>query len=190
MQRRRFTALASALVAMALLPVSPLFAHTPYRQWDIFRKRHLQILSSHSDLEGDATADRWVDILAAKLPLARAMVSRARDVIRSAALLKTNQAKIAILSYADAKAMFEGTAPFEEYKPMPLQVLLDNGTHLLVARDDLPLAHGFLVAVTLLEEAKALQLDVPLEGKFGMNIHPGARAAALGEKITLPPEVK
>lgn len=190
MQRRRFTALASAFVAMALLPVSSVFAHTPYRQWDIFRKRHLQILSSYSDLAGDATADSWVETLAAKLPLARAMVSRARDIMRSAALLKTDQAKIAILSYADAKAMFEGTEPFEEYQPMPLQVLMDNGTHLLVARADLPLQHGFLVVVTLLEEAKALHLDVPLDGKFGMKIHAGARAAALGEKVEPPAEIK
>lgn len=190
MQRRRFTALASTLMAMALLPVSAVFAHTPYRQWDIFRKRHLQILSSHSDPTGDTLAESWAEVLASRLPLSRAMVSRARDIIRSAALLKSDQAKIAVLSYADAKAIFDGTAPFEDYKPMPLQVLMDNGTHLLVARSDLPLAHGFLVVVTLLEEAQALQLAVPLDGKFGITVHAGARAAALGENIELPAEVK
>jgi hypothetical protein len=50
----------------------------------------------------------------------------------------------------------------------------------------LPLHHGFLIAVTLLEAAGPMHLTVPLEGKFGMKVHPGARAAALGEKVELP----
>lgn len=190
MQRRRFIARAAAILATAAFPFSLAFAHTPYRQWDIFRKRHLQILSSHSDLAADTMADDWVALLAEKLPLSRAMVSRARDVVRLVSLMKTDQAKLAILSYSDADAIFNARESFAEFKPMPLQVMLDDGTYLLVARDNLPLHHGFLIAVTLLEEGKALHLSVPLAGKFGMAVHPGAKAAALGEKIELPVEEK
>ena len=64
--------------------------------------------------------------------------------------------------------------------------MLDNGTHLLVARENLPLHHGFVVAATPLEEAQPLHLSVPMEGRFGMAVHPGARAAALGEKLDMP----
>jgi hypothetical protein len=32
-----------------------------------------------------------------------------------------------------------------------------------------------------------MRLTVPLKGKFGMQVHPGARAAALGEKVEMPP---
>jgi hypothetical protein len=31
-----------------------------------------------------------------------------------------------------------------------------------------------------------MHLTVPLKGKFDMKVHPGARAAALGEKVELP----
>jgi len=99
---------------------------------------------------------------------------------------KTDQSKLAVLSYQHAQAMMTAAAPFEDYPNMPLQIMFDNGTHVLVAREDLPLHHGFLIAVTLLEAAGPMHLSVPLEGKFGMKVHPGARAAALGEKIELP----
>jgi hypothetical protein len=186
MQRRRFIGSAAAILAAGLWPVAQALAHTPYAQWDLFRKRNLQILTSHSDLPGDDIGEEWVDFLRKKLPLSRAMVSRARDVARVASLLKTDQSKLAVLSYQHAKAMMTAAAPFEEYPNMPLQIMFDNGTHVLVARNDLPLHHGFLIAVTLLEAAGPMHLTVPLEGKFGMKVHPGARAAALGEKVELP----
>lgn len=187
MQRRRFFSTALGLSAALLLPLRDVMAHTPYRQWDIFRKRYLQILSSHSDLDGDAMADAWVARLRDHLPLSNAMVSRARDVARVASLLKTNQAKLAVLSHAHARAMYEASAPFEDYRPMPLQVMIDNGSHLLVARDDLPLHHGYALTGALLEEASALHVRVPVDGMFGMAVHPGARKAALGEAIDPPP---
>lgn len=186
MQRRRFISSASALIAAGLWPLTNVYAHTPYAQWDLFRKGNLQILTSHSDLPGDTIGDEWVEFLSKKLPLSRAMVSRARDVARVASLLKTDQSKLAVLSYQHAKAMMSSAAPFEAYKEMPLQIMIDNGTHVLVARNDLPLHHGFLIAVTLLEAAGPMHLTVPLDGKFGMKVHPGARAAAMGEKVELP----
>ena len=179
--------LATSLSCPLLLATTAAHAHTPYRQWDIFRKRHLQVLTSRSDLDGDTIADNWVALLHDRLPLSRAMVSRARDMNRVASLLKTDQAKLAVLSHADARDMFQARPPFEDFRPMPLQVMLDNGSHVLVARDDLPLHHGYAIVITLLEEAGSLHLKVPLEGKFGMAVHPGARAAGLGERIEPPP---
>ncbi len=70
---------------------------------------------------------------------------------------------------------------------MPLQILLDNGTHVLVARENLPLHHAYVVTATLLEEARPLHLSVPLDGRLGMTVHPGARSAALGETLEMPP---
>ncbi len=159
----------------------------PYRQWDIFRKRYLQILTSRSDAAGDAFGDAWVALLRDKLPLSRALVSRARDIARIASLLKTDQGKLACLSYADAHAVFGGKPPYDEYAPMPIEVLLDRGTHLLVARADLPLHHGHLIVATLMEDA-ALQLRVPLEGKLGMALHVGAKSFARGDKLEMPAE--
>ncbi len=173
------------LLATAALPGTPALAHTPYAQWDVFRKGHLQILTSHADLNGDDLGEIWVEALRAKLPLSRAMTSRARDMQRVAALLKTNQSKLAVLSYTHARLMFTGEAPFEEYAPIPLEVLADNGRYLLVTRSDLPLHHGFLITASLMGE-EYLQLIDPGKGRFGMPLHAGARAFLSGEKLEMP----
>ena len=186
MERRKFLVSGALGVASACWAVRAA-AHTPYRQWDIFRQRYLQILTSRTDLDGDALGDVWVALLRDKLPLSRALVSRARDMVRLASLLKTDQGKLAILSYTDAEAMFSGKAPFDEYAPLPLEVMLDHGAHLLVTRKDLPLHHGFLITATLMEQARTLNLSVPAEGRFGMAVHAGAQAYLRGEKPEMPP---
>lgn len=181
--RRRILLFAAAIAALPALPVA---AHSPYRQWDVFRQRHLQLLTSRSDLSGDALGDQWVAVLRERLPLSRALVSRARDLIRVASLLKTDQGKLAVLSHADARAMVGGEPPFEDFRPMPLDVIVDSGSHLLVARPDLPVHHGFLIAAALMEDKQTLQVDVPLQGVLGMACHPGAAAFARGEKLQAP----
>jgi len=177
------------LLAAGMVPAlapSISHAHTPYAQWDIFRQRHLQILTSHADLAGDDIGDIWVALLREKLPLSRAMVSRAHDMPRVAALLKTNQSKLAVLSYMHARLMFTGAPPFEDYAPMPLEVLVDDGKYLLVTRADLPLHHGFLITATLMSDAARLNLIDPGKGRFGMPLHAGARAFMSGEKLDMP----
>lgn len=188
MQRRQFIARAAAVLSAVLLPVQSALAHTPYAQWNIFRKRHLQLLTSRADLAGDDVGDLWVEILRDKLPLSRAMVSRAHNMTRIAALLKTNQSKLAVLSYTHAQQMFKGADQFEEYGQIPLEVLVDDGKYLLVTRSDLPLHHGFLIATTLMSEADKLHLLDPGQGRFGMSVHAGARAYLSGEKLEMPSE--
>ena len=186
MFRRQFITRALSLLAGITFPAISSFAHTPYAQWDVFRKRHLQILTSHADLPGDEVGDEWVAVLREKLPLSRAMVSRAHDMPRIAALLKSNQSKLTVLSYMHARLMFTGSPPFEEYAPLPLEVLVDNGKYLLITRSDLPLHHGFLIAASLMQEADKLQLVNPGKGKFGMAVHAGAKAYFNGEKLDMP----
>lgn len=186
MHRRTFMAQALGGLAAVMLPAAPVFAHTPYAQWDVFRKSNLQLLTSHADLAGDDLGDLWVEVLREKLPLSRAMVSRAHDMPRVAALLKTNQSKLAVLSYMHARLMFTGSAPFEEYAPMPLEVLVDTGKYLMVTRPDLPLHHGFLITASLMSEER-LHLINPGKGRFGMPLHAGAQAYLRGEKLEMPP---
>lgn len=183
MKRRTLLLTATALAALA---TGRARAHTPYRQWDIFRQRYLQLLTSRTDLTGDALGDRWVALLREKLPLSRALVSRARDMVRVASLLKTDQGRLAILSYDYAQAMAAGQAPFAELAPLPLAVLVDSGTHLLVARPDVPLHHGYLVVASLMEAADDLRIAVPAGARFGIGLHPGADAVRRGERIDPP----
>ncbi len=174
---------ARALLLFSLLqPFSTVHSHTPYAQWDAYRVRHLQVLTTRSDLVGDAIADKWVALLAEHLPKSKAVVSRARNKVRMASLLKTDQAKVAVLSHSDAKSMFKGLSPFEEYGPLDLQVLIDDGEYLLVTRTDLPHEHGLLIVETLLSEGVGLRLSVPPDGRFGMQAHPGALAAAMADR--------
>ncbi len=183
---KRRTLLCAGAALLAGWPLAPALAHTPYRQWDIFRRRYLQVLTSRSDLPGDAIGDDWVALLREKLPLSRAMVSRARDLTRVASLLKTDQARLAVLSHDDAQLLAGGLPPYDDYAPMPLQVLLGNTTHVLAARDNLPLHHAYAITAALLDDSGAAGLAVPLDGLDGMAPHPGARAAALGETVEPP----
>ena len=123
MQRRSFLSRLSLAAAMSGLPAMAL-AHTPYRFWDVFRKRNMQILTSHADYTGDETGDAWVAVLRENLPLSRAMVSRTHDMTRIASLLKTDQVKMAVLSYQHARLMFTGEPPFAEYAPLAMEILL------------------------------------------------------------------
>jgi hypothetical protein len=114
------------------------------------------------------------------------MVSRAHDMPRIASLLKTNQSKFAVLSYLHARLMFTGAPPFEDYSPLELEVLIDNGKYLLVCRSDVPLHHAYFVTAALMEEAKKLHLVKPTQGKFGMPVHAGAKAFFNGDKLEPP----
>jgi hypothetical protein len=173
--------------ATAMLPMIHAIAHTPYRFWDVFRKRNMQIMTSHADYTGDDIGDAWVAVLRENLPLSRAMVSRTHDMPRIASLLKTDQVKNAVLSYQHARLMFTGEPPFEEFAPLQMEILVDNGKYLLVTRPDLPLYHGYLVTTALMEAANKLQLINPGNGRFGMAVHAGAQAYYRGEKLEPPP---
>ena len=186
MQRRSFLSRLSLAAAMSALPAA-VMAHTPYRFWDVFRKRNMQILTSHADYTGDETGDAWVAVLRENLPLSRAMVSRTLDLRRSASLLKTNQVKMAVLSYEDAHLLSSGKPPFDQFSPLVMDILIDNGKYLLVTLPDLPLYHGYLVTTALMEDANKLQLINPGQGRFGMGVHAGALAVYKGEKLA-PPE--
>lgn len=187
MQRRPFIYRLTLATAFVMFPLAKAMAHTPYRFWDVFRQRNMQILTSHADYTGDDTGEAWVAVLRENLPLSRAMVSRTLDLARMASLLKTNQVKIAVLSYRQAHLMVAGEPPFEEFAPLPLEILVDNGKYLLLTRADLPLYHGYLVTAALMEAADKLQLVKPGKGQFGMTVHAGAQAYYRGEKLEPPP---
>lgn len=174
------------LVAGMLVPTAHLSAHTPYGQWDTFRSRHLQVLTSRADLTGDQIGDTWVAVLSEHLPKSKAVVSRARTLGRLASILKTDQAKLAVLSHSDAIALSNGVEPFVDIGAVVVQLLVDNGSHVLVAREDLPSAHGYLITATLIEHAGVLNLSIPLESnRLEIGIHPGAAAVAAGKGVEI-----
>lgn len=180
MNRRGFL----ALPALAL-PLLPAFAHTPYRQWKVFRERHLQIMTSRADPDGDALGDRLAVTLRADLPLSRAMVSRAPHLERIGSLISTDQAKFAVLAREHAQALARGEPPFADYGPYPLHSIVEAGRHLLVSRQDVPLHHAYLIVATLMQHAVELGLRLPGEDA-GIARHPGVAAFARGEVVEPP----
>lgn len=183
MDRRRFL-LASALAAPLLGAAPPATAHTPYRQWRVFRQRHLLITTSRTDPRGDALGDRFAEVLLQELPESRAMVSRAIDLQRIASLMTTDQANIAVLEHGAAVALARGEPPFADHGPFALQAMVRTEAHGLVCREDVPLHHGYLIVATLMAHGAALGIRVAEPGE--LPVHPGAAAFARGEVVEPP----
>jgi len=177
------------LVATGLIvPVSLgklALAHTPYRQWEVYRRKHL-LIGCHKDVDVTYTLAREVvSMLDAHLPTAQARVARGPTSGRLASLLATEQLDVAIVSPADARAMSAGTQGFEPYGAIDLRLLLPLDDFLLVCRADFPASHAWLVSEALSDFNETTeQVDmkaVPLK------LHAGAKAYFDG--MAQPPSV-
>lgn len=183
MERRKLltgSAAATLLLgAAALLP-----GHTPYRQWVVYRKRHLLILASKQDKQAYTLSRALAGHLAAILPASRARPSRAANSERMASLLSTGQMDVAVLTPAEAGAMRAGEGPSQGYGPIDLRLLLElDDRHLLVARAAFPAAHAYRVgkALDLAPDQEALPgLRLPREGAV-LALHPGIAAYIDGQ---------
>ncbi|MFQ6017824.1 MAG: hypothetical protein ACE5KF_06470 [Kiloniellaceae bacterium] len=144
MKRRAFLKSALILGAMVFGP-----AHTPYRQWKIYRKRYLLILTSKTDRPSYPLGKRLAEILAFDLPASKARVTRAPHTRRIGSLISSKQMDVALLSRKDAVALMEGRDDFRGLGPLELRALFEVGGYLLVCRRDFPDAHAYLVARTL-----------------------------------------
>ncbi len=180
--------LKTVIAGAALLLAS---AHTPYRQWVVYRKRHLLILTSRGDGGSYALGRNLAEVLAARLPASQARVVRAPHAERIASLISTKQMDVALMVRGDAAALMAGREPFVGYGPVPLRALAGFGAYLLICRDDFPPRHAYLVAETLGEhrgELAAALTPAPGEGPEPDAVvpaHPGALAYYRGEG---PPE--
>ena len=182
MLRRKF--LQAGVVATAWLATG---GHTPYRQWQVYRRRHLLIGTSRADAPTYPLGQQIAALLATHLPESSARVTRGPDPWRLASLLTTGQLELALLSAADVAALRDGRAPFEAFGPTALNALFAFGDHLLVCRPDFPAHHAYQVVRTLAENvaliAGARSLDA---GASPVAIHAGARAYAMGERMPPP----
>ncbi len=162
-------------------------AHTPYRQWTVYRKRHLLILTSKTDAGSYPLGQRVAAVLAARLPASKALVTRAPHTERIAILITTRQMDVAILSRVDAAALLDGRPPFADYGPAALRMLFGLGAYLLICRDDFPARHAYLVAQTLAANRADLALAASAGGGGDPDprvpTHPGARAFFEGRPL-------
>ena len=186
---RRRTLLRAGLVISALAAAS---AHTPYRQWQVYRQKHLLIGTSKADAPSYPLGKQIADLLATYLPESSARVARGPTPLRLASLLTTDQLEVALLSDEHVTALRDGAAPFEDFGPTLLTALFRFGGHWLVCRPDFPDHHAWRVVRTLTEHASAIPTAAPaLPGDCPVQVHPGALAYAAGEPLpATPPQVE
>jgi len=181
MKRRVFVRIGVAGVAWFALS-----GHTPYRQWKVYRQKHLLIGSCKADPPSYALAVKIVEALLHGLPESSARASRAPDQRRVASLLASDQWQVAVMRRQDAADLAAGRGLFETVGAVPLRSLFAMGDHLLVCRPDVPDRHAWLVTATLTEKAADIPDGVPPgPGAGAVPAHPGALAYADG--VPLPP---
>jgi TRAP-type uncharacterized transport system substrate-binding protein len=163
--------------------------HTPYRQWVVFRERHLIVLTSRTDGSSYELGKRVAEVLATHLPASRARVARAPNMERIGSLISTKQFDVALLSRNYAAAMLHGLPPFDEHGPVPLRTIIELGDYLLVCRNDFPARHAYLVAMTLsihrakLPSAVARKTQNAEEPTAEVPMHPGVSADLAGRPL-------
>jgi hypothetical protein len=186
-QRWRRRALLKLGAALAVWGVAS--AHTPYRQWQVYRRRHLLIGTSKSDARSYALGKQIVSVLAEHLPESSPRVTRGPDPWRLASLLTTGQLEVVLLDENDVAALRDGRPPFEAFGPTELRTLFRFGAHWLVVRPDFPKRHAWQVVRTLSEHARDLSSAGPAEPAASpVPVHSGALAYAAGEPLP-PPEI-
>ena len=126
-----------------------LAGHSPYRQWDAYRKARLVLLVSAADESSVRLAHALAAIFADRLPGSRATYARARDTNDAVRLLASKQLEVALLPEQDAHAAFAGAEPFADNGPIALRTLGVLGEHLLVCLDEVPKAAAYMLVEAL-----------------------------------------
>ncbi len=181
MLRRTFVRAGIGLVGGCAWVGIPALAHTPYRQWVVYRRKHLLIGCHRQDPETYALARRMVAILEERLPAARARVARAPTPGRLASLLGTDQLDVALLRHADASAMAAGKGDYAPYGEIALHTLFLHPEYALVGRADIPARHAWLIAHALYES----DADIPLAADASPPLpwHDGVRSFLAGQPL-------
>lgn len=171
----------SCLAVVLATAIQPLLvrAHTPYKQWAVYRQKHL-LVGCHKDLpETYELSQRIVALLDADLPTASARIARAPAASRLASLLATDQLNIAVLTPETATAMAEGSGIFAAYGSIALTTLLPLDKYLLVGHSRLLDNHCWQIT-------KALEPIASLDVKTVSPVlpwHNGSEQFVLGEPI-------
>jgi len=155
-ERRRLLRLA-ALVAAA----GGVMGHSPYRQWQVYRKSRLIIVTSAAEPDSYPLGDAIATLLARHLPESHALAGRAGDALEIVKLLSSRQLDLAILTAGDARDAHAGLGRFAVEGAQPLRALAVLGSHLLVCRDDFPAATAQAIASTLAEHWRGAGTSAP-----------------------------
>lgn len=130
--------------------------HTPYRQWDVYRRKHLLIGANKADPPTYELGKRIAAVLLKELPESRGRVARAPHAWRLASLITTDQIQLILLSGEDVQALSNGRDGFEAFGKVELRALFRFGGYWLICRPDFPEDHAVLLTRTLLDHGTSI----------------------------------
>jgi hypothetical protein len=122
------------------LPVAAcgVLGHSPYRQWQVYRKSRLIIVTSAADADSHRLGEALAALLARELPESRALAARAADAREIVKLLASDQLEVALLTADDARDAGAGRGRFAADGALALRTLAALDGYWLVARADFP----------------------------------------------------
>ena len=139
----------------------------------VYRQKHL-LVGTDKSVTGSYELGRMLaELLLAELPESRARVARAPDRRRIASLLASGQLDIALLPFAQARALMAGEGAFADYGPLELRALFEIDGFVLVCRPDFPPDHAALVTEALRHALDAGAATTPASG---IPVHEGSAA--------------
>ena len=158
-----------------------LCGHSPYRQWEVYRKTRLVLLANAADPQSVQLGAALAKIYLKRLPESRATMARARDGNDLVRLLASKQLDIAVMREPDAYAALAAQAPYADSGGVRLRALAALGEHLFVCREELPNASAYMLVEALSEGWEevdpALVRKAPGPrpgGRLAIPLHPGA----------------
>ncbi|MEL6381030.1 MAG: hypothetical protein AAFQ89_00870 [Cyanobacteria bacterium J06626_18] len=131
--------------AIALLPL----AHTLFPQWKVYRKLHLFIVVNREDAVAYDLGQAIAPTLADEIPESRALVTRARDSLRLASLISTQQLDVALLPRSELTAWQDHQYPYDQLQSTSLKELFAVEDYVLISRDDFRSEHAAWIRETL-----------------------------------------
>ena len=128
--------------------------HAPWGQWQVYRMRHMLILSVIEDEKSYPFSKIIINSLEESLPEARARPARARGFRRVYNLLSTDQMPLVVLSKEVAISLLYGNGVFSDFSPVNMNLVYDFGDMLLLARPKMPDSHTWRITDALIRSGK------------------------------------
>lgn len=171
MSERRFFALSLLGAAAALLP-----GHSPYRQWYVYRARHLVVVTDEARPGALAVATAVAAAIAARWPETKAVPAAARTPNEVVRLLSSGQLPVGLIPAVEALEAFEGRGRFADDGKVPLRAVAVLGDDLLVVLEscDRQRAHDLAQALAESRDWKPFAEKPLLRGPTPIPFHPGA----------------
>jgi hypothetical protein len=167
-----------------LISSIPVHAHAPYGQYQVYRQKHLLIMSTIVDEPTYPYSKKLVEALNQVIPEALARPARAKNFERVHSLFKTKQLHLVLLSKSNAKALLEGSGPFSDFGAVNVRTLYAFGDMLLLVQPDFPDSHVWLLADAFKKIHSRLPGALtPQQIMVLPNLHPSALLAFRGNPI-------